>query len=122
MLKKTKIYVEEDEDPDLEMLDSVSVKKKKKVIKRGTIFDEIIKRKGHIEMDSDCVSLKTEKPKRIRQRSTIMPIFLRKIKERQQMQEGLYEEEGACFISVPRRRFFKRQTYLCQTVKDGNTN
>lgn len=101
MQKKNKIYLEE-EDPDSEMLHDVSAKKKKKVIKRGTIFDEIIKRKGHIEMapDSDCASLKSEKPKRIRQRSTIMPIFLKKIKERRQMEEGLYEEEGACFISV----------------------
>lgn len=100
MQKKNKIYLEE-EDPDSEMLDDVA-KKKKKVIKRGTIFDEIIKRKGHIEMapDSDCASLKSEKPKRIRQRSTIMPIFLKKIKERRQMEEGLYEEEGARFISV----------------------
>ncbi|KAH1018073.1 hypothetical protein HUJ05_005895 [Dendroctonus ponderosae] len=91
--KKPKVFMDVEEPPEPIM--KIGEERRRKV-KRCTIFEELLNRKGKTDMqkDSDCVSVKSEsKPKRFRQRSTIMPIFLKKIKQRHQQEDYEIEDE-----------------------------
>ncbi|ENN75023.1 hypothetical protein YQE_08338, partial [Dendroctonus ponderosae] len=91
--KKPKVIMDVEEPPEPIM--KIGEERRRKV-KRCTIFEELMNRKGKTDMqkDSDCVSVKSEsKPKRFRQRSTIMPIFLKKIKQRHQQEDYEIEDE-----------------------------
>lgn len=100
--KKPKVFVDVEAEPEPIM--KMGEERRRKV-KRCTIFEELMNRKGKTDMqkDSDCVSVKSEsKPKRFRQRSTIMPIFLKKIKQRHQQEAyEIDEETGGEWLATP---------------------
>ncbi|XP_050292925.1 uncharacterized protein LOC126733601 isoform X2 [Anthonomus grandis grandis] len=56
-------------------------------VKRGTIVEQMLKKKG-TTINDDNISIRSEKPKKVRQiRSTIMPIFLKRIREKRHDEE-----------------------------------
>lgn len=74
---------------------------KKKKAKKCTIFEEIMKKKGKIDVREDSACVCYNKPevkvKKLKTKSTIMPIFLKKIKQRREETAENLQHEGDFF-------------------------
>lgn len=109
-----KVFMGEREQPS-EIKSREDLKKKKG--KKCTIFEEILKKRGKIDIraDSACACFKPEaeiKIKKMKTKSTIMPIFLKKIKQRREESAEILQHEGEFFLNILPKNFLIQENSI----------